>query len=173
MSRKRFDDMNCSVARALDLVGDWWTLLIVREALVGTRRFGDFERRLGIAKNILSTRLERLIDGGILERVRPPSRRHLEYQLTAKGRDLWLVLTALRLWGDKWVYGEGREPLLARERDSGRVVANLLTADADGKLVDPRRTHLTPGPGATRETLERFEQRSDDETQQERFEEAP
>ena len=158
MSRKRFDDMNCSVARTLDLVGDWWTLLIVREALVGTTRFGDFERRLGVAKNILSARLDRLVEGGILERVQPRARRHLEYQLTAKGRDLWLVLTALRLWGDKWIHGDGQEPLLARERESGRVVSRLLTADADGQVIDPRRTELVPGPGAADETLIRFRQ---------------
>ena len=118
MSRKRFDGMPCSIARALDLVGDWWTLLIIREAFLGIRRFADYRDHLGIARNILADRLRKLVAEGILTKQpkTAPERGH-EYRLTEKGRDLWPVLTALRLWGDKWIYGPGKEPLLVRDRD--------------------------------------------------------
>ena len=90
MSRKRFDAMPCSIARALDLVGDWWTLLIIREAFLGVRRFADFRDHLGIARNILSDRLQKLVDEGILSKQpKADAERGFEYRLTEKGRDLW------------------------------------------------------------------------------------
>src|SRR5215470_9086397 len=102
MSRKRFDDMPCSIARTLDLIGDWWTLLIIREAFLGVRRFADFRDHLGIARNILSDRLRKLVANDILcKRAKTSADRGFEYRLTEKGRDLWGVLTALRLWGDR------------------------------------------------------------------------
>jgi len=152
MSRKRFAEMNCGVAQALEQVGDWWTLLIIRDAFLGTTRFADFEQQLGIAKNILSDRLQRLVGHGIL--VRQPddeSGRHHAYRLTEKGRDLWLVLTALRLWSDKWVFGPGHEPILVRDRETGAVVSGLRAVDARGKPLDPRRLGVVPGPGASEE----------------------
>jgi len=152
MSRKRFADMNCGVAQALEQVGDWWTLLIIRDAFLGTTRFADFEQQLGIAKNILSDRLQRLVGHGIL--VRQPDdesgRRHA-YRLTEKGRDLWLVLTALRLWSDKWVFGPGHEPILVRDRETGAVVSGLRAVDAQGNPLDPRQLGVAPGPGASDE----------------------
>jgi DNA-binding HxlR family transcriptional regulator len=140
--------MPCSVAQTLDLVGDWWTLLVVREAFLGVRRFADFQDHLGIARNILADRLRRLVANDILSR-EPKSAdgRGHEYRLTEKGRDLWSVLTALRLWGDKWVYGHGNEPLIVRDRDRGAVVRQLLPADADGRPLDPRRLVAVAGPG--------------------------
>ena len=98
----------------------------------------EFEASLGIAKNILSDRLEKLVDHGIFEKERldEPGTRY-GYALTAKGRDLWLILTALRLWSDKWVYEKGEAPLHVQERDSGRRVAGLLAVDRSGKAVDP------------------------------------
>lgn len=149
MGRKRFDEMQCGVARALDQIGDWWTLLIIRDAFFGSRRFAEFEQGLGIAKNILSDRLQRLVASEILER-RPldPAGRRGEYHLTRKGRDLWLVLTALRLWSDKWVFGPGQEPYLAEERGSGRVVAGLLAVDERGRPLEAARLSFVPGPGA-------------------------
>ena len=152
MSRKRFADMNCGVAQALEQVGDWWTLLIIRDAFLGTTRFADFEQQLGIAKNILSDRLQRLVGHGILARqpADHSGRRHA-YRLTEKGRDLWLVLTALRLWSDKWVFGPGHEPLLVRDRQTGAVVSGLRAVDAEGNPLDPRRLGAVPGPGASDE----------------------
>jgi DNA-binding HxlR family transcriptional regulator len=155
MSRKRFDDMPCSIARTLDLVGDWWTLLIIREAFLGVRRFADFRDHLGIARNILSDRLQKLVAEGILSK-QPKEPRGHEYRLTEKGRDLWTVLTALRLWGDKWIYGPGKEPLIVRDRDRGAVVAQLLPADAEGNPLDPRRLVAIVGPGTSPEVAERY-----------------
>jgi DNA-binding HxlR family transcriptional regulator len=150
MSRTRFDAMNCSVAQALEQIGDWWTLLIIRDAFLGLSRFSQFEQNLGIAKNILADRLQKLVEHEILETERvDQAGNRFEYKLTAKGRDLWLVLTALRLWSDRWVFGAGKEPLLMREHDTGRTVAALLATDADGKPLDASKLRWSPGPGWT------------------------
>jgi len=97
MQRTSFEDMTCSVAQTLDMVGEWWSLLIVRDAFLGVTRFDDFQARLGISRNILTRRLNHLVDNGILKRVpyqdHPP---RSEYRLTDKGRDLWHVVTAMR-----------------------------------------------------------------------------
>ncbi|MDJ0789725.1 MAG: helix-turn-helix domain-containing protein [Myxococcota bacterium] len=150
MSRKRFDDMNCGVAQALDQVGDWWTLLIVRDAFFGSTRFAQFEESLGIAKNILSDRLRKLVDHQVLskERLDEPGNR-FEYRLTEKGRDLWIVLTAMRLWSDKWVFGRDKAPLVVAEQDTGRALTALLAVGEDGKPVDPSKLEWRAGPGAT------------------------
>jgi len=149
--------MPCSIARTLDLVGDWWTLLIVREAFLGVRHFADFRDHLGIARNILADRLRRLVANGIFsaEPKTAPGRGY-EYRLTEKGRDLWAVLTALRLWGDKWVYGRGKEPLIVRARDGGAAVRQLLPADAAGRPLDPRRLVARPGPGTSPDVAARY-----------------
>ena len=148
MSRKRFDSMTCGVAQALEQVGDWWTLLIVRDAFFGLSRFSEFEESLGIAKNILSDRLQKLALHGVLEKERlaEPGHRYA-YTLTKKGRDLWLVLTAMRLWSDRWVFGRGEVPLVARERGTGREVAALLAVDRDGEPIEPGRLEWAAGPG--------------------------
>jgi DNA-binding HxlR family transcriptional regulator len=157
MSRKRFDAMPCSIARALDLVGDWWTLLIIREAFLGVRRFADFREHLGIARNILSDRLQKLVDEEILSKVpKPDDERGFEYRLTEKGKDLWGVLTALRLWGDKWIYGPGKEPVIVRDRDRGAMVTQLLPADAEGNPLDVRRLVVSIGPGTPPQVAERY-----------------
>jgi DNA-binding HxlR family transcriptional regulator len=104
MYRKRFDGMNSSIAFALDEIGEWWTLLIVRECMRGSTRFTELQTRLGIARNILSTRLERLTQLGIIERYKLPDRANTSgYRLTRKGADLHTVLTALMRWGDRWL----------------------------------------------------------------------
>ena len=148
MSRKRFDRMHCGVAQALEQVGDWWTLLIVRDVFLGKSRFSEFQESLGIAKNILSNRLRKLVENGVLEKERlaEPGERYA-YRLTRKGRDLWLVLTAMRLWSDKWVFDDDDVPLVARERDSLREVAALLAVDADGRPVEPSKLEWAAGPG--------------------------
>src|SRR5271165_6091981 len=112
--------LNCSVAGALSIVGDWWSLLIVRDALLGVRRFGEFQQSLSLAKNILADRLRRLVDDGVLSRD-GPERRPL-YHLTEKGRALAPVVVALMQWGDRWVSG-GRPP--------------VVVTDAQGRQVDP------------------------------------
>lgn len=101
-ARSDYDDQDCSIARALELVGERWTLLIIREAFLGTRRFDDFQRMLGIARNVLQARLERLTDAEIMRRVAYQERPvRYEYRLTKKGVDLWPVIVALLKWGDR------------------------------------------------------------------------
>src|SRR5436190_13953382 len=98
MKRKAFQEDACPVARSLEAVGDTWSMLIVRQAFAGDRRFGEFEKSLGVAKNILTVRLRKLVALGVLEQV--PVEAHHEYALTEKGRGLYLVLTAIRQWGE-------------------------------------------------------------------------
>ena len=162
VSRKRFDRMNCSVAQALEVLGDWWTLLLVREAFFGTTRFKDFERHLGIAKNILAARLDHLVERGVFRRepVGEEGGRH-EYRLTPMGKDLLTVLTALREWSDRWIYGEGNEPLLFRNARTGQRPPRLRLRDADGTLLNARDLVPEPGPGADRTTRARFRSADD------------
>ena len=160
MGRKRFGEMNCGVAQALEALGDWWTLLIVRDAFFGARRFGEFERSLGIAKNILTARLRRLVDHGVFERVAAGTAgARYEYHLTAKGRSLLPVLMALREWSDEWVFGRGHEPLVLRERATGRRLPRLRVTNRDGKELKLEDISATPGPGASTETRNRLARR--------------
>jgi DNA-binding HxlR family transcriptional regulator len=153
--------LNCSLAGALNLIGDWWTLLIVRDAFFGARRFGDFERSLGIAKNVLSARLQHLTDHGIFERVDVGSEgEHFEYRLTAKGEALLPVLTALRDWSDEWVFGRGNEPIIVRDRRTGRRIPKLRVTDADGNPLSRRDLRTVPGPGASPDTIRRLAPRA-------------
>src|SRR5829696_9377464 len=106
MRRASFEDMSCSVARSLEVIGEWWTLLILRDAFFGVTRFEEFQSRLGIARNILTKRLDTLVDAGIFERrVYDEARDRSDYVLTEKGRALWPVLVTLRQWGDEWAMG--------------------------------------------------------------------
>jgi DNA-binding HxlR family transcriptional regulator len=117
--RADYAGQNCSIARALELVGERWTLLILRESFLGTRRFDDFQRELGVARNVLQTRLERLVDAGTLARV-PYQERPVryEYRLTRKGVDLWPVIVALLKWGDKHAAPDG-PPVVLEHKDCG------------------------------------------------------
>lgn len=158
MGRKRFVDMNCGVAQALEILGDWWTLLIIRDAFFGARRFGEFESSLGIAKNILSARLQHLVEHGIFARVDIGNAgEHFEYQLTTKGEALLTLLTALREWSDEWVYGRGNEPLIVRERKNNRRVPRLRLSNRDGVVLARKDLRMEPGPGASAETKKRFQ----------------
>jgi len=155
--RRRFDRDNCAIAQALEVLGDWWTLLLVREAILGARRFADFAANLAISKNILTRRLAHLVEHGVLHRVDAGVHgTRYEYELTRKGKDLLTVITALRQWGDRWVFGEGREPLLVYDRRSGRPVPRLRLRGEDGALLAMRDLELRPGPGASADTLARF-----------------
>ena len=157
MERKRFDEMNCGIARALEALGDKWTLLIVRNAFFGMRRFADFESDLGIAKNVLTNRLQHLVDHEVLERVEVGLQgSRFEYRLTGKGEALLPVLTTLREWSEEWVFGRGNEPLIVRDRRSRRRVPRLRVRDADGRLLTRRDLRMVIGPGATEETIARF-----------------
>src|SRR5947208_17096798 len=115
MKLKSFAGMNCTIAQSLEVVGERWTLLVLRESFLGTRRFEDFHERLGIARNILTNRLERLVREGILERRLYRERpQRFEYRLTPKGLDLYEVILALKKWGDRWTTWEDGLPLRLR-----------------------------------------------------------
>jgi DNA-binding HxlR family transcriptional regulator len=140
--------MSCSVAQCLEVVGEWWTMLIVRDAFLGVRRFDDFQARTGISRNVLASRLDHLVEQGVLQRrpysERPP--RH-EYVLTDKGRDLWYVLTAMREWGDRWAAPDG-PPLEVVHRTCGEVAHASVVCDHCGEPLDARSVTAVPGPGA-------------------------
>ncbi|MFC6091024.1 winged helix-turn-helix transcriptional regulator [Saccharothrix lopnurensis] len=137
MLRRTYDGQVCSIARTLEVVGERWTLLIVRDAFYGVTRFDGFLNRLPIARNVLSDRLNGLVDHGVLERVlyqdRPP--RH-EYRLTAKGRRLAPVLMTLMEWGDHHLAGEAGPPSVAEHNDCGGRVSTRLVCACCGRDVD-------------------------------------
>ena len=139
MLERTYDAEVCSVARALEVVGERWTLLIVRDAFHGVRRFEDFQRRLGLARNVLTDRLQRLCALGVFERVRYQERpgRH-EYRLTDMGRDLWPVIIALRAWGDRHMAPAG-PPRLRRAGRAAGGLRRLRRAPAGARLRDPPR----------------------------------
>ena len=152
--------MNCGIGQALEAFGDWWTLLIVRDAFFGARRFGDFEANLGVARNILSSRLQHLVDHGVFERIDVGSEgQRFEYRLTEKGEALLPILTALRDWSDEWVFGRGHEPVIVKDRASGRRIPKLTVTDVDGRPLTRRDLRTVPGPGATKETVRLLERR--------------
>jgi DNA-binding HxlR family transcriptional regulator len=142
MKRKSLAHAPCPVARALEAVGDWWSLLIVRDALMGKRRFGEFQQSLGAARNILAARLRKLVACGILMQVTAGNGARREYVLTESGRELGMVLLALRLWGAKWRFPAGEREVVV-ERTSGEAVALELRTNA-GRRVRPGDVALAP-----------------------------
>lgn len=139
MKRKSFGHMNCSIAQTLDVVGDPWTLLIVRDALFGTTRFDDFQRTLGIPRATLAARLDALVEHGVMERrtyqVRPW--RH-DYVLTEKGRDLRRVMISLLQWGDQWS-ALPEPPVTLVDADTGADIEPVYVDAASGRPLDDMR----------------------------------
>jgi DNA-binding HxlR family transcriptional regulator len=144
-----FADMECSVARSLEVIGEWWTLLIVRDAFLGVTRFDEFASRLGIARNVLTSRLDTLVEAGVMERVpyEEGERPRYDYKLTRMGRDLYPVVVTLRQWGDRWLTGEGREPVLLEHVTCGHQVTAHLVCDHCDEALVPRETRAVAGPG--------------------------
>jgi DNA-binding HxlR family transcriptional regulator len=146
--RRDYADQNCSIARTLEIVGERWTLLIVRDVFLGKRRFDELLESLGVATNVLTDRLNRLVDEEILERVayseRPP---RYEYRLTPKGRELRVTLLALMEWGDRYV--SDKPPRVARRRSDRSPVSVRIVAK-DGEAVPYGDLEVVPGPGAAR-----------------------
>lgn len=145
MRRTRFDRWPCPIARTTDLMGDWWTPLVLRNAFAGQRRFDDFQESLGVSRAVLAQRLSRLVDEGLLEKVRyeehPP--RH-EYRLTDKGREFWGVLAAMWRWGSDWLW-EGREPPVTLvDRETGEEVRPLVVDENTGRALDVRQVRIRP-----------------------------
>ncbi|MGH3532591.1 MAG: winged helix-turn-helix transcriptional regulator [Mycobacterium sp.] len=149
--RLRYRSSNCSIARTLGVVGEKWTLLVLREAFYGVRRFEDFHATLGCARNLLSARLKTLVAQGLLEKqayrdVRGRGRH--EYRLTDKGRDLFPAVVALMQWGDRWAADDaGPAVLLSHRGCSERVSAHLSCGAGHGPLT-ARDVRAVPGPGA-------------------------
>ena len=157
MERVCFETKNCSVARSMDVVGDWWSILIVLEALRGSRHFDEFQRNLEISKGILSKRLKALQEHGVLVRVESDdSPRRVEYRLTAKGSSLQTVLVALMQWGDEWMQCEAGEPVVLYNAKNGAELAKLDFVDTQGAKVEPENLRLKVGPGADKTTSARF-----------------
>jgi DNA-binding HxlR family transcriptional regulator len=138
--------------RTLAVVGERWTLLVLREAFLGLRRFDDFQRAIGCARNVLAARLATLVKHGVLRRVpyREPGRRlRHEYRLTQKGRDLAPGLIALTQWGDRYTAGPEGAPALIRHRLCGAPARAIVACPSHGELA-PRDLAIEPGPGAKR-----------------------
>lgn len=149
MLGRTYENQVCSVARTLEVIGERWSLLIIRDAFLGHSRFEEFRARLGVARNVLTERLNRLVHEEILERVPYQERptRH-EYRLTAKGRDLATALIAVMQWGDRHLAGEAGPPLLVEHAGCGGAVAAQLVCTECGEAAPKVETR--PGPGAAR-----------------------
>jgi DNA-binding HxlR family transcriptional regulator len=154
MKRSSFAAWNCSVAQSLEVIGEWWTLLILRDAFLGVTRFESFHERLGIARNILAARLETLTDAGVFERrCYDEARSRYDYVLTDKGRALWPVLASILRWGDEWITGAGNEPLALVHRGCGETTHGVLVCEHCGERLDARAVKAIPGPGSRDENL--------------------
>lgn len=149
--RFRYSAANCSIARTLGVVGEKWTLLVLREAFYGVRRFDDFHAALGCARNLLAARLKTLVTHGLLERVvytDVRGRGRHEYKLTEKGRELFPTVVALMQWGDKWTADEAGPAVQLYHRGCGERVTAQLTCAAGHAPLGARDTEAVPGPGA-------------------------
>jgi DNA-binding HxlR family transcriptional regulator len=144
MRRTRFDDWPCPIARVTDLMGDWWTPIVLRECFYGRRRFDEFVDALGIPRPVLTQRLTRLVDEGLLEKRRyeehPP---RSEYRLTDKGREFYRVLAAMWRWGMDWQWGDDDPALQLVDRATGEEIVPLVVDERTGRPIDVRRLRLT------------------------------
>jgi streptomycin 3"-adenylyltransferase len=146
MRRTSFERAPCPVARSLDVLGDWWTLLIVRNALHGATRFSEFQQDLGMAKNVLSTRLQQLVRDGVFETRPSPERAdRFEYHLTDKGRQLQVVLLALRQWGEDHLFAEGEEITELVDKELGQPLATLEVISKEGHPLLPEEVQVRTG----------------------------
>jgi DNA-binding HxlR family transcriptional regulator len=145
MLKRDYAGQNCSIARALEILGERWTLLILRDAFLGLRRFDEFHASLGVARNVLATRLARLVDEGILEQALYSERpERYEYRLTAKGRELGIALAGLRQWGDKYLSVTPPRLLLRKSNHKPVIAAYVQEGE---RTLQPDELELVPGPG--------------------------
>jgi DNA-binding HxlR family transcriptional regulator len=151
VKRTSFEKAECPVARSLDALGDWWSLLIVRDAFLGLRRFSEFQKNLGCAKNILTVRLRALVENGILKTA-PASdgSAYQEYVLTPKGRGVFPVLVALRQWSEEFSGDGGEFSTLLVDRSKGRPVRKLELRARDGRVLGDGDTEVRPNPDVKR-----------------------
>ena len=153
MKRTSVKDVNCSIAQCLEVIGDWWTPLIIRDLLLGVRRFDDLQERLDISRNVLTQRLELLVANQIVERRRyqdrPP---RFDYVLTERGRDLWPIMQAMKQWGDRWEAPNGT-PVQLVHHTCGHIATVVPTCSACGEELRIGEMHTVLGPGAGPEPL--------------------
>ena len=154
VKRTSFERDDCPIARSLDAIGDWWSLLIIRDALFGVRRFGEFHKNLGLAKNILTVRLRSMVDQGILK-MAPASdgSAYQEYVLTPKGRGIFPILVALRQWSEEFDERPDEIGTILVDREKGKPVRKLELYSQDGRLLDAGDTALKPRPAGKRPRL--------------------
>ena len=157
MQRKNFGEMQCPIARSLERVGEWWSILVLRDALHGLTRFDEFQNSLGIAPNMLTRRLSALVESGLLERRRysehPPRD---EYLLTERGRDFRPVVLSLLAWGNRHFAPEGASVVLVNRR-TGAAVDPILADPATGRPVGEPDYGLVPGPAANGRVLQKYQ----------------
>lgn len=155
MQHKRLDTMQCPIARSLERVGEWWSILIIRDCVHGLRRFDEFEKSLGISPNILTRRLTGLVEAGLLERrqysERPP---RFEYVLTERGEDFRPVLAALLTWGNKHFAPEGASVVFVN-RETGQIADPVMVDRISGRPLSDPVFSTAPGPAAEGDVLER------------------
>jgi DNA-binding HxlR family transcriptional regulator len=157
MKRSRSTNKECSIARAMDVVGDRWSILLLREAYYGTRRFDEFQYYLGVAPNILSTRLKKFVDLAMMTRVPLPEHRgRYEYALTKKGRDFFPTYLALKQWGDLWLAEPEGPQVVFRDRTSGRQIEYPTPLSGRGEPLQLEDIEIVPGAGAVPFNRKRF-----------------
>jgi DNA-binding HxlR family transcriptional regulator len=157
VKQSRLANKECSMARAMEIVGDRWTILILREAYYGVKRFDEFEYYVGVAPNILSNRLKKLVEAGIMARVRLPEHAgRFEYVLTEKGRDFFPAYLALKRWGDSWLAEPEGPQVVFRDRQAGRPIEYPELRTAAGKPLRLEDVEAIPGAGAVPFNRKRF-----------------
>ena len=149
--------MECGIAQALEQIGDLWSLLILRDALFGVKTFDGFYRSLDIPKNTLTTRLNEMVEGGLLSREEDPDDgRRVIYALEEAGQELWVVLVALSQWGNKWIYHEDGPPSYVADRKTGKPVADIEVKAVNGRKLTLRDLTMVLGPSGSPRLGERF-----------------
>jgi DNA-binding HxlR family transcriptional regulator len=157
VKRSRSFNKECSIARAIEVVGDRWSILLLREAYYGTKRFDEFQYYLGVAPNILSTRLKKFVDLGMMTRVPLPEHGgRFEYTLTQKGRDFFPTYLALKKWGDDWLAEPAGPQVVFRDRDSGRQIEYPALLSARGQPLQLEDVEIVAGSGAVAFNQKRF-----------------
>ena len=143
--RTSLKDSTCPVARSMELIGDCWTMMIIRDAMLGARRFGEFQKSLGLAKNILAVRLKALVEDGILK-LEPAAdgSAYQDYVLTPKGQAVHPIMVALRQWGEDYAFKPGEPTTIMVDRKSGKQIKKLELHAADGRLLDYGDTTIVP-----------------------------
>jgi DNA-binding HxlR family transcriptional regulator len=152
MSPRSYDNLNCSVARTMEQIGERWTILILRDAFYGVRRFDDFQSDLGVARNILTNRLNHLVSGGIMRKERyqdnPP---RYEYRLTEKGRDLIPVITTMLAWGNRWE--SEKDPVDLIHMDCNHKMHAVAVCSECGEGIDAHNLTIDPIPSIAQERI--------------------